>query len=160
MESLFGFRYVTLRTCTLSCDHRLVPIYSHTAERQYAEGRLFLAMEEPEQTTPVGLASPLHVMVNGEGDDGCERTDHGLAGPGGTVQIVEELVCRKLREGIVHHPGHQLCQLSRDFRLHLFQDLLAVIVEKLVDSVCKEFVFSVEKIVHVDKNSANVEINV
>ena len=46
------------------------------------------------------------------------------------------------------------------YEYYLFQDLLTVIIQELVDSVCKEFVLSIEEVVHVDEHSPNVEVNI
>ena len=43
---------------------------------------------------------------------------------------------------------------------YLFQHLLSVIIEELVDSISEKLIFSVEKIVHMNEDSANVEVNI
>ena len=43
---------------------------------------------------------------------------------------------------------------------YLFQHLLSVIIEELVDSISEKLILSVEKIVHMNEDSANVEVNI
>ena len=87
-------------------------------------------------------------------------------------KVVEQLVCRKRRESVVHHPGHQVSQLvsesnfknifkgcsrnlsESDFEpdcwFDLLQDLLPVVVEELVHRVRQQLILPVEQVVHVD----------
>ena len=43
---------------------------------------------------------------------------------------------------------------------HLFQNLLSMIIEKLVDSVSEKFVLPIEKVIHMNEHSPNVEVNI
>jgi len=76
------------------------------------------------------------------------------------VQVVQQSVGGKLREGVVDDPGDQLGQLPGDLRSDLLYNLLAVIIEKFIDGVSQQLVLTIEKVVQLDINVTNSEVNV
>jgi len=76
------------------------------------------------------------------------------------VQVVQQSVGGKLREGVVDDPGDQLGQLPGDLRSDLLYNLLAVIIEKFIDGVSQQFVLTIEKVVQLDVNVTYSEVNV
>ena len=81
-------------------------------------------------------------------------------------KIVQELICRKGGESVVHHPCNQIPQLVSewvgafmlfpiylilpDCWFDLLQHLLTMIIEELVDGVGQQLILPVKQVVHVD----------
>ena len=102
----------------------------------------------------------------------CEPTLTRIFWPDLPDEVVEQLVGGKGRESVVHHPSHQVPQLVSEwnFKIYLWiensltvvpefepdswfdllQDLLPVVIEKLVHRVRQQLVLPVEQVVHVD----------
>ena len=57
-------------------------------------------------------------------------------------------------------PGDQHGQLAGDGGLHLLDDLLAVVVEELVDRLRQQLVLPIEQVVHLDEDVADGEVYV
>merc|ERR550532_668049 len=83
-----------------------------------------------------------------------------LTRPGGPDKIVQELICRKGRESVVHHPCNQIPQLVSDCWFDLLQHLLTMIIEELVDGVGQQLILPVKQVVHVDYHLPNLEVKV
>ena len=43
---------------------------------------------------------------------------------------------------------------------YLFDDLLTMIIKKLVNCISKKFIFSIKKIIHLNEDMANIKINI
>lgn len=75
-------------------------------------------------------------------------------------QLLQEVICGKLGESIVHDGLDETGDLFTDLRLDLIDDQLAVLVDELIDGVGQGRQLPVEQILEANICAADVEVDV